>query len=82
MSTLTTAAWSNASHAAVVKVDISTGAVAVLDYIVVHELCHLRVPNHSRRFWMLVERHRPHWRDQRDWLREYGPELLAFSPSA
>ena len=43
----------------------------VLDYVVVHELCHLRVPNHSRRFWALVERHRPHWRQQRDWLREY-----------
>jgi predicted metal-dependent hydrolase len=53
----------------------------VLDYVVVHELCHLRVPNHSRRFWALVERQRPHWREQRDWLREHGPELLAFRPS-
>ena len=52
----------------------------VLDYVVVHELCHLRVPNHSRRFWALVERHRPHWRQQREWLRDYGPELLAFRP--
>jgi len=52
----------------------------VLDYVVVHELCHLRVPNHSRRFWALVERHRPHWRQQRNWLREYGAELLAFRP--
>ncbi len=54
----------------------------VLDYVVVHELCHLHVPNHSRRFWALVERHRPHWRQQRDWLRDYGPELLAFRPRA
>ena len=52
----------------------------VLDYVVVHELCHLRVPNHSPRFWALVERHRPQWRQQREWLREYGPELLAFRP--
>jgi predicted metal-dependent hydrolase len=54
----------------------------VLDYIVVHELCHLRVPNHSRRFWKLVEARRPDWRAQRDWLYEHGPELLAFRPAA
>lgn len=51
-----------------------------LECVVVHELCHLRVPDDSRRFWGLVERHRPHWWDQRDWLRRHGPELLALSP--
>jgi predicted metal-dependent hydrolase len=54
----------------------------VLDYVVVHELCHLREPNHSRRFWGLVEQRRPEWRAQRDWLHEHGPELLAFRPAA
>ena len=54
----------------------------VLDYVVVHELCHLREPNHSRRFWTLVEQRRPGWRAQRDWLHEHGPELLAFRPAA
>jgi predicted metal-dependent hydrolase len=51
----------------------------VLDYVVVHELCHLGIPGHSRRFWGLVERQRPQWREQREWLREHGPELLGFS---
>ena len=53
----------------------------VLDYVVVHELCHMREANHSRRFWKLVEARRPDWRAQRDWLDEHGPELLAFRPA-
>jgi hypothetical protein len=53
--------------------------VDVLDYVVVHELCHLRFLDHSQRFWKLVEERRPRWRGQRDWLREHGPELLAFN---
>ena len=33
-------------------------------------------------FWTLVEERRPHWREQRAWLREHGPELLALKASA
>ena len=66
---------------ALLQLAAGAAAAEVLDYVVVHELCHLRVPDHSRRFWALVERHRPHWRHQRDWLRRHGPELLAFRPS-
>lgn len=54
----------------------------VLDYVVVHEVCHLREANHSRRFWRLVESRRPEWRDQKAWLVQHGPELLAFRPAA
>ena len=54
----------------------------VLDYVVVHELCHLHEPNHSPRFWRLVAGRRPGWREQRSWLREHGAELLAFRPVA
>jgi predicted metal-dependent hydrolase len=53
----------------------------VLDYVVVHELCHMREANHSRRFWKLVESRRPDWRAHKCWLDEHGPELLAFRPS-
>jgi predicted metal-dependent hydrolase len=53
----------------------------VLDYVVVHELCHLRHLDHSAQFWHLVASRRPEWQLQRDWLRDYGSELLAFRPA-
>jgi predicted metal-dependent hydrolase len=61
---------------------LALAPLAVLDYVVVHELCHLREPNHSPRFWSLVASRRPGWRAQRDWLREHGAELFAFRPAA
>jgi len=61
---------------------LALAPLAVLDYVVVHELCHLREPNHSARFWSLVASRRPGWRTERDWLRDYGAELLAFEPAA
>jgi predicted metal-dependent hydrolase len=42
----------------------------VLDYVVVHELAHLRVPGHGRRFWDLVERHHGGVSAARKWLRQ------------
>lgn len=48
----------------------------VLDYVVWHEVCHLEIRDHSPRFWALVERRCPGWREQRDWLRRYGATLV------
>lgn len=41
----------------------------VLDYVVVHELCHLRELNHSQRFWKWVERFYPRYIEAKRWLR-------------
>jgi len=48
-----------------------------LKYVVVHELCHLRVRDHSPRFWNQVGLLYPEWRDQRDWLKTRGHALKA-----
>jgi predicted metal-dependent hydrolase len=48
---------------------------AVLDYLVIHELAHLREMNHSRRFWALVAAQCPDWKQHRAWLREHSRDL-------
>lgn len=49
----------------------------VLDYVVVHELCHRKQMNHSAAFWTEVERILPDYRICKQWLKEKGPALMA-----
>jgi hypothetical protein len=44
----------------------------VIDYVIVHELAHLRRHDHSRRFWAVVEEFLPGFREPRRWLKENG----------
>lgn len=47
----------------------------ILDYVVVHELCHLTYMNHSKEFWGLVGKVLPNYKDSRKWLKENGHTL-------
>ncbi len=48
----------------------------IIDYIVIHELCHLKFMNHSRSFWSEVEKFCPEYKVSRKWLKENGSELI------
>ncbi len=48
---------------------------SVLDYVVVHELCHRVHMNHSKEFWHLVEHYIPDYKIKRKWLKENGKHL-------
>lgn len=54
---------------------------AVIDYIVIHELAHLKEMNHARDFWSLVTAYCPQWRTRKKWLRENGALLTVHFTS-
>lgn len=48
----------------------------VIDYVIVHELCHRLEMNHSPAFWSLVESVLPDYKTRQKWLKDYGKELI------
>ncbi|GAG91378.1 unnamed protein product, partial [marine sediment metagenome] len=49
--------------------------IEIIDYVVVHELAHLRIMNHSKTFWGEVQKLMPDYDVQRKWLKDNGHRL-------
>lgn len=64
--------WGSCSSKSVLRFNwrIIMAPISIIDYVVVHELCHLKVKNHSPAFWRLVSLAVPDYRKRRDWLRK------------
>ena len=48
----------------------------VVDYVIIHELCHLKELNHSKKFWAEVSKYCPDYKAQKLWLKLHGNELI------
>jgi predicted metal-dependent hydrolase len=48
----------------------------ILDYVILHELAHMKIKNHQRAFWELVEKMLPDYAARRKWLKDYGHQLV------
>lgn len=49
----------------------------VIDYVIIHELAHIKEMNHTKRFWALVAECCPLWREHRKWLKDHEAEMAA-----
>src|SRR5918996_266223 len=48
----------------------------IIDYIILHELCHLEIKEHSHRYWDFLRKFMPNYHDKIEWLKLNGSNLL------
>ncbi|MGB7956857.1 MAG: M48 family metallopeptidase, partial [Candidatus Nitrosopolaris sp.] len=48
----------------------------VMNYMILHEICHLKIKEHSYRFWDLLRKFMPDYQEKIDWLRVNGSNLV------
>jgi predicted metal-dependent hydrolase len=67
--------WGSCSRKGNLNFNLMLAAVPpeVLDYVIIHELAHLKVLNHSPQFWEIVRSADPDYKSRREWLSNYAP---------
>lgn len=70
--------WGSCSGRGTISINwrLMLASPEVLDYVIVHELCHLLQANHSARFWREVARVMPDYVQRQHQLREFGRQLV------
>jgi predicted metal-dependent hydrolase len=70
--------WASCSRSGTMSFNwrLLLGPEPVLDYVVLHEVCHLEIMDHSPRFWSLLASRCPDYKAQSAWLRRYGATLV------
>lgn len=73
--------WGSASKSGSISLNcnLMKAPTDIIDYVVVHELAHMRVADHSKEFWKVVESVIPDYKKKRKWLRENGVSLMDSS---
>jgi hypothetical protein len=72
--------WGSCSHQGIVRFNwkIIMAPLTIVDYVIVHELCHLVYPDHSDKFWQKVQTILHDYAKRRIQLREYTPQMGGF----
>jgi len=62
--------WGSATkdHVINLNMDLLKAPKNVIDYVILHELCHLKIQNHSHKFWGLLRKFMPDYMENKKWL--------------
>src|SRR5215204_311064 len=70
--------WGSLTKSGIINLNVNMikAPEDVIDYIIVHELCHLKIKEHSHRYWDLLHKFMPNYQDKIEWLKVNGNSLL------
>lgn len=71
------ARWGSCKHNGEIQLNwkLIMAPPTIIDYVIIHELCHLQQHNHSPAFWQLVHQHDAQFKQHRSWLKTHGHQL-------
>lgn len=74
-----TTRWGSCSSSKRVTINLhlTKAPKEIIDYVLTHELCHIKHMNHSLLFWALVSEHSPQFRAHEKWLKEHGRAIMS-----
>ena len=70
--------WGSATKDNVINLNVNLlkAPKDVIDYVILHELCHLKIRNHSHHFWNLVRKFMPNYTEKRHWLEVNSSRIV------
>jgi predicted metal-dependent hydrolase len=73
--------WGSCSRGGIIRFNwkIVMAPISIMDYIIVHELCHLIYPYHSLQFWQKVQSIVPDYEKKRHWLKKNNSQMDSLS---
>lgn len=66
--------WGSLTKSGVITLNraIARAPPRIIDYVIIHELCHLKIPDHSSRFWSMLYAHDKKFEDKKRWLDQHN----------
>ncbi len=71
--------WGSATEKGVINlnVNLSKAPEDIIDYVIIHELCHLKIKKHSHHFWHLLSKYIPNYKDKLSWLEINSKNIVS-----